>query len=580
MPMQIVGMDFKDAEDDQVLTAVEALEQGRGINLRCRMDMVEFSGLSKLLGEASHHLFGEEPDTFIIEYEADLLGTKITPYTGNPNEGGVLVPEHEAILGAGTITYKKELPVIIAPDPENLDGLYVKTGMQWLRLEAGGETDPTEAAEWETFCRALTDRNTRNEDRRRSEGKPVSYAPRVVSDTLFRSEGSAGPVTNAELRQPKPESTLVPVTLSQQTGQIMRTVTTAFGDAPRLRRWEIVEGQTALRHVVPKWPMQTLLSPGQALSWWGLPENTVSLQEELKQMGIESVFLVNVLTGIALKEGQVTIGMEELIRAIGRGDEARRSNRERAKVEREVWRAILFFDALTVVGKPIGRYTARDTKEVLNMTLPGREAVIKITGVVPNQVSSDGSAPPAFFSYVCGPWIVKMQGNRQILTEFGDVMRLARLPAGQPSISWAKSIGLNLNQRWRDWGHEARISRSGDANKLTARFEKEFTRRDLLLGENLCRANPDAEDILNSDKPHRAKDYWDKAIGILKERDGVNLISHYAEVGVAPTARKGWKDDWLDQPLDIRPNRESMQDIAELASARKRSRKTAAKIAK
>lgn len=196
MPMQIVGMDFKDAEDDQELTAVEALEQGRGINLRCRVDMAEFSALAKLLGEASQHLLGEEPDTFIIECEMDGHGTKLTPYTGNPVEGGILVPEHEVVLGDSTLAFSGKIPTIIAPDPSSADGLYVKVGLQWLVMQAEGEADPAEAAEWETFCRALTDRNTRNEDRRRDEGKPVSYAPRGYTDTLLTSSGSAGPVTN------------------------------------------------------------------------------------------------------------------------------------------------------------------------------------------------------------------------------------------------------------------------------------------------------------------------------------------------------------------------------------------------
>lgn len=374
-------------------------------------------------------------------------------------------------------------------------------------------------------------------------------------------------------RVPKPVTTSIPSRQAQQTSQMTRTINAALGDAPRLHRWQIVEGQNALRHVIPDWPMQTLLTTGQALSWWGRPESAEALQEELKQIGIESVFLANVLTGLCLKEGQVTISMPELCRALGRGDEARRSAKHRARVECEVWRAVLIFDALAVVGTPIGRYRQRDTKEILDVTMSSVEAIIKITGITPGQISSDGSAPPALFSYVCGPWIERMRNNAQVMTYFGDVMRLACIPPGQPSGAWAKSIGLNLNQRWRDWGHDAQIKGAGDENRLTTQFAKNFTRRDLLLGENLYRASPDADEILTSADPGRAKDYWNQAISILRQKNGPNLIGHYAEIGPSPTARKGWKEDWLDQPLDIRPNQESMVDVADLSRANKKSRR-------
>ena len=91
MPMQIVGMDFKDVEDDgndQEITAIEALGQGKGINLRCQVDLETFLSFSKLIVEGEQQLFGEEPDTFIIEHEFDGNGTKLTPYTGHPQEGG------------------------------------------------------------------------------------------------------------------------------------------------------------------------------------------------------------------------------------------------------------------------------------------------------------------------------------------------------------------------------------------------------------------------------------------------------------------------------------------------------------
>jgi len=364
---------------------------------------------------------------------------------------------------------------------------------------------------------------------------------------------------------PRVIRTPIPEQLAQQTSQMMRTVNAALGDASTLYRWQIVEGKMALMHVIPGWGMQTILEPKQALSWWGCPDTVDALQAELRQIGIEAVFLANVLTGLCLQENQVTIALDDLVRIVGRGDEARRSYEHRIRVEREVWRAVRIFDALTLVGRPLGHYRTID-KEVLNVALPSAEALIKITRVVPGQVSSDGSTPPAFFSYVCGPWFYEMRSNPQLMTYLGNVMRLAAIPSGKPKGAWAKSIGLNLNQRWREWAHEAKVGHVGDANRITVRFNKHSTRRDLLLGESLYRASPDAQGVLDSHNPARAREFWDGAISILKE-SGVDLIGHCAPVAPGPMTRQGWQDEWLDQPLDIRPTQQSMRAVAELAQA-------------
>lgn len=377
-----------------------------------------------------------------------------------------------------------------------------------------------------------------------------------------------------ELHRQKQITTPVPDRQAQQTGQMIRTINAAFGDAPTLRRWESLDGQIALRHVIQGWSLETLLMPGKTLTWWGRDDSVEALQSELMQMGIEAVFLVNVLIGMSLHEGQVTIGLDELIRAIGRGDEARRNAESRNRVRRDVWRAVLVFDALAVVGRLIGRYTTRDTKEVIDVTMPSTESVIKITGTIPDRISPDGNAPPAIFSYVCGPWIARMKGNRQVMTQLGDIMQLARIPAGKPSATWAKSIGLNLNQRWREWAHDAQVADAGETAEpaaetadRTARFDKIFTRRDLLAGEEMYRADPDVLEILKSRNPNRAKVLWKEAIVILRETGGPELLSFYKELDPQPVGRKGWQEAWLDQPLDIRPNHESMKEVIEIAEA-------------
>jgi hypothetical protein len=65
-----------------------------------------------------------------------------------------------------------------------------------------------------------------------------------------------------------------------------------------------------------------------------------------------------------------------------------------------------------------------------------------------------------------------------------------------------------------------------------------FTRIELL---GLFRCEPWVEDILNSDKPHRAKEYWAKAIRKLKA-GGAGVIGYYNELNPLPNSREGGKN--------------------------------------
>jgi hypothetical protein len=185
----------------------------------------------------------------------------------------------------------------------------------------------------------------------------------------------------------------------------------------------------------------------------------------------------------------------------------------------------------------------------------------------------DGSEPPLKVSLVAGEWLEQMRGNRQVLADFGDVRRIAAIPAGRPSGAWAQSIGLALQQRWREWANEARIVYAGEENRPTPQFRKSFTRYGLL---DLFRCEPYVEDVLAGHDPGRARKYWNDAIGLLKEQQ---VIGYYKEAGPLPGARKGWQDAWLHhQKLDIRPaTLEDTQAIAELARRPKSANKARAK---
>jgi hypothetical protein len=179
----------------------------------------------------------------------------------------------------------------------------------------------------------------------------------------------------------------------------------------------------------------------------------------------------------------------------------------------------------------------------------------------PTQPAFDNSSPPIEVSWVVGPWLDRFRDNKQVLQFFGEVDKLAAIPAGKPTGTWAQSIGLALNQLWRERARRATATRAGENNRLTVIFDVPFTRYELL---DMFRAAPWVEDILYGDNPSRAQQYWDGAIRILK-RGGV--INHYKEKSrqITPQRRLGWQEDWLHQELDIRPKDEWVRAVADLA---------------
>jgi tRNA G37 N-methylase Trm5 len=69
--------------------------------------------------------------------------------------------------------------------------------------------------------------------------------------------------------------------------------------------------------------------------------------------------------------------------------------------------------------------------------------------------------------------------------------------------------------------------------------------------------------MLNSQNPKRAQQYWDEAIGLLKEHE---VIGHYEELDKPPRKRVGWQEHWLKhQRLEIKPDADGIRLVWELA---------------
>ena len=291
--------------------------------------------------------------------------------------------------------------------------------------------------------------------------------------------GPGGGASGRVLRE-RPATDYVPQLLPQQTFPEAKALAIGMADGPKLRRWKPVEGEIALWHQAEKAALKTKIGGPQLLDWLGAPATVESLREELRQAGLPSVLLLHTVLGASLERAEknrlyVTVAVDDLITAIGWTP---RSALERERRRRQVWRWLAILDSCQVIGQRPGKYRDPDTKREIDLT--SLDALIRITGQrKPAQLAFDHSAPPLEVTYVAGPWIERWRGQRHILTYFGDVRKLAAIPAGKPSGAWAQAIGLALQQKWRERASYAQERHVGQDKHLTVDFGT-FTRRELL----------------------------------------------------------------------------------------------------
>ena len=358
----------------------------------------------------------------------------------------------------------------------------------------------------------------------------------------------------------------IPDELSQPTCQEVRNASIAIADGAMLRRWHEIPGEVALRHVIEDEPLQVKFAIGQWSIWTGSSASYEILKDELRTLNPEGTFLYLMVIGLSLRNQHVTLRLDDLIRLIGWQP---RSTKEREAMRGQIYRWLTIFDALAVIGKRRRDYFDPITKKPLDLTCV--EALVRISGIdYEEDEACIGGKPPVFVTLTAGPFLDKFRDNRRVLQDFGNVRKLAGLPTGQASGAWALSIGLALNQYWRQRAARAQRENAGDDNHLTVRFMGSFTRYRLL---DMFRPEPWVEEVLKSSNPKRAQNYWKEAIRLLKQHQ---VIGHYAEINKMPNGRRGWRDFWLNyQQLDIRPKGDDAKDIAEISRSAHRAVKRA-----
>lgn len=174
-------------------------------------------------------------------------------------------------------------------------------------------------------------------------------------------------------------------------------------------------------------------------------------------------------------------------------------------------------------------------------------------------------------------------GQRHILSDFGSVKALLDVKQpNRPPGMLARSVGATLNQLFRENSSRVTEGHNGDNNRPVAKFDT-FKRRQLLLSIQAYKCEFDVLEFLSTKHGKRLADYWNDAI---KELQRLGVIGYYKELGELDFSGRDWRDNWLDQPLIIRPGAEGTVDALTIAKTKKkrdkaiqRSRRRSAKKA-
>jgi hypothetical protein len=334
----------------------------------------------------------------------------------------------------------------------------------------------------------------------------------------------------------------------------------AAADARTGQHWIEAPGGGALVHLRKKAGMQVRFVPSMGGDRWADRAPSMASDDLFAILaangGLDTVFLAQVGADFAIEHEHEEVSLDDLGRLIGRNP---RTKKEREAMRRDIWERLKFLDGITVWGVRKGTY--RDPSTGQKVPIESRDALFLISGAMwPEQGTLDGTDVPLKVKFGAGPLLATYRGHPEVLTSLGDYQRLAAIPGEKPSGAWARSMGLALTQRWRE-----RASYGG---------VRKFTRRYLLTQFPPA---PSVDEILQTDKPYRARRYFTQALAILKAR---GVIASYSEPDPAPLPRTGWADVWLQQTVEVTPPPALLEASAGMSSTREQAEEKAAQAQK
>jgi hypothetical protein len=359
--------------------------------------------------------------------------------------------------------------------------------------------------------------------------------------------------------KPKRENSKFPLIVRQHTFQEVRNLGQAITDGATLDNWKEIPGEVALGHTIKGQPIETKLTAGKDIDWFGAPVTYDSLREELRKLTPEGVLLFQFALESVLLHQHATLSLDDLIREIGWTPKNRE---DRNQMRWQIYYWLCVFTNFTSHGTRPGIYKDPITKE------KGKIITSSSYFAITDKERLEDSDIPLRVTLTASKWIADHKNDNAVLQHFGNLRKLAGLPTGQPRGEYALCIGLAAFQKWREDATRCETKRIGEQNIETVIY-KPLARFDLL---NMFRPGKfPIMEILKSDRPKRAQAYWDEAVTELKKRD---VIGYYKAPDDKALPRKGWQDTWLyGKNIEMRPFGDERQAAVELSKSASSKRK-------
>jgi len=391
--------------------------------------------------------------------------------------------------------------------------------------------------------------------------------PQIIEPPAVPGPQEQNPEQNPE-QEPHPKSPVyrLPRLVPYSTFAEVKAVAMASADGPRGRGWIDIPSEPALWHTREKdAPLQIQYTVGPLVQWLGSPATHAALRAELPKMGLAANLALHACVNSLLgPESQATIDLDDLVATSGM---VPRSRAERIEMRSRVWHWLVVFSCWQAVGQRKGTYKDPDTHQVQDLRSEVPLFHIDERGYPTGaQVSPEESRVPVRVTILRGAWLRRWASDARVVSYFGTVSKLSTLPGGQTSGAWGQSIGMATLQFWREESSRVAVVPVGDEQTLTARF-KPRTRRELL---DLFPPDPTVDEILGSDHPRRACQYWKSAVADLRR---IGHLAYYHELGTVAQGRQGWAQAWLNQKIEMRPGPDVTHDAAAMAARAEAGRK-------
>ncbi len=343
------------------------------------------------------------------------------------------------------------------------------------------------------------------------------------------------------------------------TGQEADALMRAASDGKHGEHWHEVEQMAACVFEVPGLSHSVRLQLTSDEQRAGL---TLDALKELRQMQDSDSAFALLYISRQMAESQPTpdnpttnieITLDDIIAAIGLDP---RTTTQRAELRQRIWAFIKFGERAEIVGQRTGIYQDKMTGKQIETRIESAPwRIMEKEMAAQGSLFPDGDIPLRVELAPSKEWMkLLLNPSTAQFLPLGEV--LGAIPPAKPSGAWARVVGLALANLWR---RKPREALSGELKPI---------RRELLT--HYAPRTGSVEDVVNSNDPRRAVQYWASALEILAE---VEFIEKSGEVTLgydkmrAGLGRQDWANDWLNGVTDIRPGPAMIATLEQISCA-------------